>query len=173
MLPAFLKWLHEKYVIDRRCIKLKDNTGFYTRFYIQKCVYMAQRLGLDTDYKYVQYQHGPHSPDLKDACHAYDPEAPIDERLPPDFEQIGDVVLRAHSKGYTWLEVATTILEGARKRSDAGGRCTRDLIEGDAADQTFQYPDRYIRTVYDDLLKTPLGEGLPTAESALSAIQTP
>ena len=173
MLPAFLKWLHEKYVIDCHCIKDKDGTGFHTRFRIQKCVYMAQRLGLGTGYNYENYVYGPYSRELTRAYYDYDPTAPIDEPLPPDFEQIGDVVLRAHSKGYTWLEVATTILEGARKRSDAGGRCTRDLIEGDAADQTFQYPDRYIRAVYDDLLKTPLGEGLPTAESALSAIQTP
>ncbi len=130
MLPAFLKWLHEKYVIDCHCIKDKDGTGFHTRFRIQKCVYMAQRLGLGTGYNYENYVYGPYSRELTRAYYDYDPTAPIDEPLPPDFEQIGDVVLRAHSKGFGWMEVATTILEDVRERGDAGGQYARDLIEG-------------------------------------------
>ena len=173
MLPAFLKWLHEKYVIDHHCIKNKDDTGFHVRFRIQRCVYLAQRLGLRTDYKYKQYKDGPHSPELKDACYGYDPEAPIDEPLPPDFDRIGEVVLRAHSKGYAWMEVATTILEDARKRGDAGGQCTRDLIERHVAGLKYQYVDSYIREVYDDLLRTPFGRDLPTVESNVAAIPAP
>ena len=173
MLPAFLKWLHEKYVIDHHCVKNEDDAGFYTRFYIQKCVYMAQRLGLDTGYRYRPRMDGPHSKDLADACRDYDHEAPIDERLPPDFEQIGDVVLRAHSKGYAWMEVATMILEDVRMCNAEGRQCARDQIELHVANWTHQYIDRYIHTVYDDLLQTPLGEGLPTMESSLATVRTP
>lgn len=173
MLPAFLEWLHKNYVIDRYCIMHKDDTGFHIRFRIQKCVYMAQRLGLGTDYNYGKYVYGPYSRDLTRAYYDYDPAAPIEEPLPPDFDQIGDVVLRAYSKGFGWMEVATTILEDMRERDDAGGRYTRDLIEDSVAKLKYLYSDSYIHSVYDDLLQTPLGKDLPTIEFGPTAMPTP
>ena len=164
MLPALLKWLDENYAIDHHHIKDKDDTGFYTRFYIQKCVYLAQHLGLDTAYTYRQYVRGPYSSGLADEYYEYDPVGPVTEGLPPSFDKIGDTVLRARSRGLAWLEVATTILEDARECSNNGERCTRDRIENDVLCLKYQYTDGYIHTVYGDLLETPLGRGLPDPE---------
>ncbi len=161
MLPEFLKWLHEKYAIDRRYIRNKDDTGFYTRFYIQKCVYIAQHLKFDTDYRYNQYVYGPYSQGLARDYYAYDPNVPIDGSLPSGFGRIGNEVLRARSRGLAWMEVATTILQDARERGDEGGRCARDVIEGSVAEQKCQYTDGYVRAVYGDLLNGRLGRGLP------------
>ena len=162
MLQAFLKWLNENYVIDHDHIKSDDDTGFYTRFRIQKCMYMSQCLGLGTNYHYRQYVYGPYSQDLSDECYKYDPKATITERLPPDFDEIGKVVLRAHSRGLAWMEVATTILEVARERSGSV-EMTRDGIEHRAADLKYLYADNYIHTVYGNLLGMPLGRSLPNA----------
>ena len=167
MLPAFLKWLNDNYVIDHNCIKNKDDTGFYTRFRIQKCVYLAQILGLCTGYNYRQYVYGPYSQDLMTGYYSYDPEAAITENLPPRFDEIGDVVLRAHSRGLAWMEVATTILEEARGRNGAG--CARDQIERDVAGLKYQYTDAYIHTVYGELLESPLGRDLPGASLAATS----
>lgn len=173
MLPAFLKWLNDHYVIDQTYIKSKDDTGFYTRFRIQKCMYMAQCLGLGTDYRYSQYVHGPYSQDLTAECYNYDPDAATIKQLPQNFKEIGDVVLRAHSRGLAWMEVATTILEVAHGRSDSGKQFTRDSIECDVAGLKYQYTDGYIHTVYDDLLKMPLGRGLPNAVPVQAAPPAP
>lgn len=173
MLPAFLKWLNDKYVIDHHHIRSKDDTGFYTRFRIQKCMYMAQHLGLGTGYRYSQYVHGPYSKDLTDEYYDYDPGAEPTERLPPDFDKIGDVVLRAHSRGLAWMEVATTILEAARGSSDSKEPLTRDKIERDVAGLKYQYTDSYINTVYNDLLEMPLRRCLPKAVPVQAATSEP
>ena len=169
MLPAFLKWLNDNYVIDHHCIKDKNDTGFYTRFRIQKCMYMAQCLGLGTDYTYEQYVYGPYSSDLTAEYFNHDPGAAITEHLPPNFAEIGNVVLRAHSRGLAWMEVATTILEVAR----TGAERTRDRIECHVAGLKYQYTDNYIHTVYGDLLENPLGRDLPDAVTGLAATLTP
>ena len=166
MLQAFLKWLNENYVIDQNHIQSNDDTGFYTRFRIQKCMYMAQCLGLGTNYKYKQYVHGPYSQDLTAEYYKYDPSAVTAEHLPSDFDKMGDIVLRAHSRGLAWMEVATTILEDARECRDAGKEYARDRIERDVANLKYQYTDDYIHTVYDELLGTPLGEELPNTPAA-------
>lgn len=173
MLPAFLKWLNENYVIDHQCIRDKDDTGFYTRFRIQKCMYMAQHLGLGTDYNYKQYVYGPYSQDLAAEYYGYDPQATVTEQLPPDFDEIRNVVLRAHSRGLAWMEVATTILEDARECRDTKVQYTRDRIERDVASLKYQYTDSYIHTVYNDLLRTPLGKDLPVAVPDLAAPRAP
>ena len=171
MLSAFLKWLDENNVIDCRVITDKNDTGFDTRFRIQKCMYLAQYLGLGTDYNYKQFAHGPYSHDLTIKYYAYDPEAPIDEPLPPNFDRIGNVVLRAHAKGWSWMEVATTILEDARECRGAGRQYTRDQIERNVASLKYQYTDDYIHTVYGELLGTPLDRELPNAASSPVASQ--
>ena len=173
MLLAFLKWLNDNYVIDHHRIKSDDDTGFYTRFRIQKCMYMAQCLGLGTDYHYRQYVYGPYSQDLTTEYYNYDPEAVTAEQLPPDFDEIGSIVLRAHSRGLAWMEVATTILEAARGRSAPGDQFTRDRIERDVAGLKYQYTDGYIHTVYGDLLEIPLGRGLPNTVPVQAAIPAP
>lgn len=173
MLPAFLKWLNDNYVIDHHHIKSKDDTGFYTRFRIQKCMYLAQLLGLGTDYHYRQYVYGPYSQDLMTEYYNYDPGAATTEHLPPGFDKTGDVVLRAHSRGLAWMEVATTILEAARERSDSREQFTRDRIERDVAGLKYQYTDGYIHTVYGDLLEMPLGRSLPNAVPVQAATPAP
>lgn len=173
MLPAFLKWLNDNYVIDHTHIKSKDDTGFYTRFRIQKCMYMAQCLGLGTDYRYKQYVHGPYSQDLTVEYYDYDPKAVIVKQLPPNFDEIGNVVLRAHSRGLAWMEVATTILEVACGSSDSGEQSTRDRIERDVAGLKYQYTDGYIHTVYGDLLEMPLGGSLPDGADSLAVASAP
>lgn len=162
MLPELLEWLHERYAIDRRYIRNEDDTGFYTRFYIQKCVYVAQRLGLDAGYSYGQRVYGPYSQGLASDYYAYDPNVPIDGSLPEDFGRIGNEVLRARSRGLAWMEVATTILQDARERGGGGGY-SRGAIEGSVAEQKCQYTDGYVRAVYGDLLNSRLGRGLPAA----------
>ena len=171
MLPEFLRWLHERYAIDHHYIRNKDDTGFYTRFYIQKSMYIAQHLGLEAGYRYSQHVYGPYSQGLASDCRDYNPGALVGGSLPSGFDRIGDTVLRARSKGLAWMEVATTILEDARERGDEGGRYFRDAIESSVAEQKYQYTDGYVRAVYDDLLNSPLGQGLPTEGSGPATIR--
>ena len=155
MLPTFLEWLDENHVIDRKHIQDTDDTGFYTRFRIQKCVYLAQCLGLGTNYKHTQYVHGPYSRDLADDY--YGDISPDGKELPKDFDQERrETVLRAHSWGLAWLEVATTIIQNARDRREKLEDCSREAVECDVVEIKCQYTDDYIHTVYDDLLETPL-----------------
>lgn len=163
MLQAFLRWLNDNYVIDHHAIKSKNDTGFYVRFRIQKCMYMAHHLGLGTDYHYKQYVYGPYSKELTKRYYDYEPAAPVTEQLPPDFDKIGNVVLRAHSRGFAWMEVATTILQDACECIDMKEQYARDQIERNVSNLKYQYTDGYIHAVYDDLLGMQLGKDLPVA----------
>ena len=65
MLASFLKWMSDKDLVNLDNITNDNDDGFKTRFKIQKCVFMAQHLGLETNYKYERYVYGPYSTKCK------------------------------------------------------------------------------------------------------------
>lgn len=171
MLPTFLEWLDKNRVIDRKHIQDTNDTGFYTRSRIQKCLYLAQCLGLGTDYKYTQYVYGPYSQELTDD---YDDISSDGKELPQDFDQKQrEMVLRAHSWGLAWLEVATTIIQNMRDRKMESKECVRDVVEHNVAEIKYQYTDDCIHTVYDDLLETPLRSTVSGAEPTPAVANAP
>ena len=63
MLAPFVKWLEKGALVNFDRVTDDTDDGFATRFKIQKYVFIAQQLGLDTNYEYSRYRYGPYSPE--------------------------------------------------------------------------------------------------------------
>ena len=64
MVAPFIRWLADRGMVDFGLVADDTNMGFDARFRIQKYVFLAQRLGLDTKYRHSRYRYGPYSPKL-------------------------------------------------------------------------------------------------------------
>lgn len=153
MLESFLKWMEKEGLADPSNITKDDNDGFNTRFRIQKCVFVAQRLGLDRTYRYNLYLHGPYSPSLsQDYYKAANGEIGDDDGG-ADLEFDREAVLKIMGNGDDWLELATTLVD----LMEEDGSITRpaSLVKR-AAVVKYLYPVEDIEAVLEDLRATPL-----------------
>lgn len=152
MIVPFLEWMKKEGLADPSDIPKDDNDGFNTRFRIQKCVFVAHRLGLDRTYRHHLYLRGPYSPSLsQDYYKAANGEVTDGGDAVLDFDR--EAVLEIMSNNNDWLELATTLI---------------DLIEEDtsivdpaalikrAAIVKYLYPEEDIESVLEDLRTTPL-----------------
>ena len=64
MVAPFIRWLVDRGMVNFGLVADDTNVGFDARFRIQKYVFLAQRLGLDTKYGHSRYRYGPYSPKL-------------------------------------------------------------------------------------------------------------
>lgn len=108
-----MRFLEGKELVTVKDIPNEDDSGFANRLRIQKCVYLADRFGLDLGYEHGIYRHGPHSPRL--AGDYYDlaehPEAVATAaRLPETFDQ-GRFLAAVGNKDEAWLELASTLID--------------------------------------------------------------
>ena len=86
-----------------------DEDGFNTRFRIQKCMFVAQHLGLGKKYRYNLYLHGPYSPLLSQDYYKAANDEIADDGADPNFDR--DAVLEIMANEDDWLELATTLVD--------------------------------------------------------------
>lgn len=151
MILPFLEWMEKEGLASPSSITKDDEDGFNTRFRIQKCVFVAQHLGLGKKYRYNLYLHGPYSPLLsRDYYKAANGEI-ADGGADPDFDR--NAVLEIMSNEDDWLELATTLVdlaEGDESMTDP------DSLVRRAAAVKYLYPKGDIEAVLQDLRTTPL-----------------
>lgn len=150
MLASFLKWMSDKDLVNLDNITNDNDDGFKARFKIQKCVFMAQHLGLETNFKYERYVYGPYSTKL---THEYY-DLPADKiqkagtgGLPEGRMEEWLNVMR-HDKN--WLEIATTLVHMCKDEPNA------DSLVSSVAWVKYPYTGQYISGVLSDLRKSPL-----------------
>ena len=152
MIVAFLEWMRTEGLIDPSNITKDDNIGFDTRFRIQKCMFMAQHLGLGDTYKYDMYLHGPYSPTLsQDYYDVICSEVTNDDHTSLDFDR--DSVLDIMARSDDWLEIATTLIdlmEDDKRETDPDSLVNRVAIV------KHLYPKEDIKGVLLDMRATPL-----------------
>jgi len=107
MLPDFIRYLEQE-----NLIVLDIEGNFDTRFWIQKCVFLAKFYGLDLQYTYDMYLYGPYSTELTQAYYDAEKAAtiPAVAKLPESFrsEAFLKMVKNRENK---WLEIAATIMK--------------------------------------------------------------
>ena len=150
MIAPLLKWMETEKIIDLDNIDVEEQVGFNTRFCIQKCVFIAQHMGLNTDYKYNHYLHGPYSTELTRDYYnfARDKMNSSDRNLDFDKTACRDIMKNHDSK---WLEVATTLILVANR-----GETNMDMLIERVASIKFLCTTKYIRSVLDEVCQTPL-----------------
>lgn len=148
----FLEWMEKEGLADPSSITKDDNGGFHTRFRIQKCVFVAQHLGLDRTYQYNLYLHGPYSPSLsQDYYKAANNEIGVDDGAGPDFDR--EAVLEIMGNNDDWLELATTLVDIMEE--DKSITTPASLVKR-AAVVKYLYPKEDIEAVLQELRTTPL-----------------
>ena len=159
MIAPFIRWLDDAGMVDIGRAADGTDAGFDTRLRIQKYVFVAQRLGLDTSYRYGRYIYGPYSPRLTEDYYrlAKNPaayEAESGRSLPGRFRR--DAFLRTvKGRNSKWLEVATTLIHISPQHDNAETMLDHAAwIKKDVCDMD------YIAEVHGDLLKSPLRESV-------------
>lgn len=152
MIVPFLEWMEKEGLADPSNITKDDNDGFNTRFRIQKCVFVAQHLGLDRTYRYNLYLHGPYSLLLsQDYYKAANGE--IGDKGGADLDFDREAVLEIMGNGDDWLELATTLVD--LMEEDRSITTPTSLVKR-AAVVKYLYPEEDIEAVLEDLRTTPL-----------------
>lgn len=150
----FLEWMEKEGLADPSNITKDDNDGFNTRFRIQKCVFVAQHLGLDRTYRYNLYLHGPYSPSLsQDYYKAANGEIVNDNGGGADLNFDQEAVLKIMGNGDDWLELATTLVDLIEEDRSIANPAS--LVKC-AAVVKYIYPEEDIEAVLQDLRATPL-----------------
>ena len=150
MIVEFLTWMEKENLINRSDIINSDDDGKNTRFRIQKGVFLAQHLGLETKYEYNLYSRGPISQQL-----AEDYLSVFRNNLKADVIDIQfnmEAVLDIMNHDDDWLEVASTLVDIA---TDADIASKADLINRTAVVK-YLFPRDDIENVFNDLLSTQL-----------------
>ena len=150
MVVSFLKWMEAENIINLNDI-MGDQTEFNTRFCVQKYVFIAQHMGLNTDYEYKHYLHGPYSAKLNQDYYDFARGQLNSDDQNLDFDKkvaCRDIIKNRDKK---WLEVATTLILVAKR-----GETDVDKLIDRVANIKFLCTTKYIRSVLDDVLKTPL-----------------
>lgn len=151
MIVSFLKWMEAEDIIDLSDIDVDEQAGFNTRFCIQKCVFIAQHMGLNTNYEYNHYLHGPYSTDLTQDYYSFARGELNDSDQNLDFAETVACrnIMKSHNK--KWLEVAATLILVANR-----GETNAAILIERVAGIKFLCTTKYIRSVLDEMLKTPL-----------------
>lgn len=108
-LPTFINKLAELNLIEFDVLG-RNAEHFDNRFKIQKYVFLAKLFGLDMDYDFGLYLHGPYSKDLASEYYdlgKYGADNTVD--LPPEFDVDGFFNL-VNGKDLKWLETAATLI---------------------------------------------------------------
>lgn len=154
MITPFIHWLVNMDLIDFSMVADDTNVGFDTRFRIQKYVFLAQYLGLDTKYGYNRYRYGPYSPKLAKEYYrlAEDSDAYKTEskgRTSEGFRS-DDFLDAVANRDEEWLEVATTLIDLSPQHDSPCKLIAHVKWIKDA------YSKKYIGGVLDDLHRSPL-----------------
>ena len=156
MIAPFIRWLNGKGMADFGLVADETDAGFDTQLRIQKYVFVAQRLGLGTTYRYNQYMYGPYSPALTGDYYRLAENPAIYETesathaISDGFRK--DKFLRTvEGRNSEWLEVATTLIHISPQHNNP-----KDMLEHAAWIKRDTYAIEYIRKVLGDLLKSPM-----------------
>lgn len=159
MLAPFIKWLEERDLVNFAHVADDTDDGFATRFKIQKYVFIAQQLGLGTNYEYSRYRYGPYSPELTREYYklgekpaSYDAGSSV--ALPGRFRP-AEFLETVAGRDDQWLEVATTLID---MRGQHGS--PESLVDHVAWIKSM-YPRRYAEQVLEDLRQTPISKVFP------------
>ena len=154
MLAPFVKWLEKRDLVNFDLVTDDTDDGFATRFKIQKYVFIAQQLGLDTNYEYSRYRYGPYSPELtreyyrlgeKPALYDAESAGTLSERFRP-----AEFLETVRGRDNQWLEVATTLLDMRGQHNSPAS-----LVDHVAWIKSM-YPREYAERVLEDLRQTPI-----------------
>lgn len=154
MVAPFIRWLVDRGMVDFGLVADDTNAGFDARFRIQKYVFLAQRLGLDTKYGHSRYRYGPYSPKLAKEYYrlAEDPDAykaESEDHIPGRFRP-DDFLDTVAGRDDEWLEVATTLIDLSPQHDSPDSLIEHVMwIKG-------AYPKKYIGSVLDVLRRSPL-----------------
>ena len=149
MLAQFLKWMADENLVNLDDVTKNDDDGFRARFRIQKCVFVAQHLGLGMGYSYSSYKHGPYSPKLTQSYYRLKNEK-VDTDQSLNFEEAATCRMIMTEHDDDWLEIATTLVHASKRETSIDS-----LIEYVECIK-YPYPKKYIRAVLDDLRETKL-----------------
>ena len=133
--------------------------AFDTRLWIQKYVFVAQSLGLDTSYRHNRYKCGPYSPGLAADYYRLAENSAVygtesDRSMPTEFHQ--DEFLRTvKGRNSKRLEVATALIHISPQHDN-----TETMLDHAAWIKKGIYTTEYIKEVLGDLLKSPVGKSV-------------
>ena len=150
MITAFLKWMADEKLVNLDDITKDNDDGFRARFRVQKCMYLAQQLGLESEYRYSSYLHGPYSPSLAYAY--YENASKVNDNTESmNFECASDCRNIVDGHNDRWLEIATTLIHVAKK-----GETDREVLLERVGRIKFRFSEKYIHDTLAELLKSPL-----------------
>jgi len=119
MLAPFIRYLEDSNLLDFNHILSNSNEGFETRFKIQKYVFLAERFGLDNQYRYTMYRYGPYSSNLADDYYSLGENMELfqtqsEEPLSETFDRENFISL-VNDKNTDWLEISSTLIDQNRR----------------------------------------------------------
>ncbi len=155
MIAPFMRWLGDEGMADFGRAADGTDAGFDARLRMQKYVFVAQHLGLDTPYRYGRHIYGPYSSRLAEDYRrlaknpaAYETES--GRSLPGRFRR--DAFLRTvKGRSSKWLEVAATLIYISPQHDNA-----ETMLDHAAWIKKDIYTAEYIKEVLGDLLKSPV-----------------
>ncbi|MHB8361498.1 MAG: hypothetical protein ACYDAO_08500 [Thermoplasmataceae archaeon] len=106
-----LLYLIKKLRIDINKLKNNSEEGFDGRIKLQKIVFLSKRLGVNFNYDYSLYLHGPYSSVLSKDYYSISED---EVKNAPSLEKIDKHIIKIeelYKKDTLWLEVAATILD--------------------------------------------------------------
>jgi uncharacterized protein YwgA len=106
-----LPYLINKLNLNISKLKEDSDQGLDERIKVQKIVFLSKRMGIDFNYSFSLYLHGPYSKTLSDDYYTLTDEqvknASPDKAIDKDWAKIEIL----YSRDKVWLEVAATILD--------------------------------------------------------------
>jgi uncharacterized protein YwgA len=106
-----LLYLIKKLGINIHKLKVDTEKGLEERIKLQKIVFLTKRMGIDFNYDFSLYLHGPYSKDLSNDYYSAS-EDEVKNSLPDeDINELLPRIEKLYQKETPWLEVATTILD--------------------------------------------------------------
>jgi uncharacterized protein YwgA len=84
--------------------------GFLNRLKLQKYTYLARYFGLNMEYPFTMYLHGPYSSPLADDYYNIEPWYDEDVGILPANFRESEFIDLVGTKDHEWLEVASTLI---------------------------------------------------------------
>ncbi len=148
-----LAYLIKKLRIDINAIKEDTDDGMDKRIKLQKIVYFAKLLGVDFDYNYSMYLHGPYSPELAKDYYSLS-QVNVDEATV--CEAIDKIYLRIeelYRKDTIWLETAASVINVRKSNPDLDWNYIVDHVYNIKSDilAMNNKDSKYVENVFQDL----------------------
>jgi len=110
LLRSFVYLLKRNGLIQTESLREDSNEGFSNRLKLQKYVFIVRHFGLDMNYSFSLYLHGPYSPELAKDYYSLNFAETTAAPLPKEFKA-DEFLSLVKGKDERWLEAVATAMD--------------------------------------------------------------